>query len=114
MTAIFLPLRSASRASFDLFATSTLPPSTKIGTLKSTLCIRDERDRRRPAVGVGLAGDATTAIRVAASTGSQSIFSDGRPRSFWIAAATRVHSSTLYPRTTPPRSLNENGAAPSR
>ena len=41
ITAMRLPLRSASRASFDFARTSTLPPSTKIGRLKSTIFIRD-------------------------------------------------------------------------
>ena len=94
MTAIFLPLKSASCVSFDLFAARTAPPSTKIGTLKSTLCIRTSVMVVVPHSASALP-DATIPIRVAASTGSQSILSDDSPRSFWIAAATRVHNSTL-------------------
>ncbi len=41
ITAMRLPLRSAIRASFDFARTSTLPPSTKNGRLKSTSRIRD-------------------------------------------------------------------------
>ena len=40
MTAIRLPFRSLSRASFVFARTRTLPPSTKIGRLKSTFFIR--------------------------------------------------------------------------
>jgi hypothetical protein len=91
------------RASFDRVRTSTPPPSTKMGRLKSTDSMREsvivvvpQTTSTLPLV--------TASRRVEASTGIQSILSSASPSAFCTAVATRTHSSTLYPRTRPSRS----------
>ncbi len=73
--------------------TSTLPPSTKIGTLKSTFSMRDSVIVVVPH-SMSASPFAIVKSRVAASTGFQSILSEGRPSDFWMLATTSMHNST--------------------
>ena len=94
MTAIRLPLRSLSRASFDFARTRTPPPSTKIGRLKSTFSIRASVIVVVPHSASALPL-ATASSRVAALTGSHSILSSFSASSRCTAVATRMQRSTL-------------------
>ncbi len=94
MTAIRFPLRSVNWVSFDFASTSALPPSTKIGRLKATVFSRDSVIVVVPHSASALPL-ATSSSRVAASAGTHSTLSSLMPRSFWIAPAMRVQSSTL-------------------
>ncbi len=94
MTAIFLPERSARRFSLDFARTRTLPPSTKMGRLKSTAFIRVSVAVVVPH-SMSTRPEATAAMRSAASSGVHSTRISGRPRSFCTAVATRAQSSTL-------------------
>ena len=85
----------------------------KIGPLKSTRSMRESAMVVVPH-SMSTFPDATASSLLEASSGVHSTLSFERPSCFSIDVAILVHSSTLYPRTAPPRSLNENGAAPLR
>ena len=77
---------------FELARSSTLPPSTIIGRLKSTFSIRESVMVVVPH-SASARPDATVSSRFAASTGCQTILSAGSFNACWIEAATAAHSS---------------------
>ncbi len=89
-----LPARSPTRDGASLPArTSALPPSTKIGTLKSTRSIRDSVMVVVPH-SASIRRATTSVIRVSLSTGRHATLRLGRPSERPIATATFSHNST--------------------
>ena len=93
ITAMRLPVKSAQRCGGSLARTRALPPSTKMGRLKSTRSIRDSVIVVVPHSASTLPAT-TSDSRVSLSTGTHSTLRFGSLSAVAMAAATFSHNST--------------------